>query len=187
MKIVVIEKNYLYAVKYDGNDTDEYNRIFDYLTDFEQVLDFFETYKWQINDYYVKQLDLPATETQAYATRLVQDALELEEKFEELIDDSIKIGNSCLRDHFELLEGFEKEDTPALKSYGLDHPSLIRVYAIEVDRRCLIIFYGGIKIRHALSECPILKDNVVQKARDVITYLEKMGVTTTEELNEITE
>lgn len=100
MKIVVIEKNYLYAVKYDGNDTDEYNRIFDYLTDFEQVLDFFETYKWQINDYYVKQLDLPATETQAYATRLVQDALELEEKFEELIDDSIKIGNSCLRDHF---------------------------------------------------------------------------------------
>lgn len=171
MDLFEIASGCLYAVKYHGETFDEYNRIFEDHSNLEKVLDFFETNKWKIGQYYVKELGIPADETEAYANIVIEETLELEEHFEYLIDNSLNHTTPDLRGHFKTLEGFENADMPAMKSYGLGDPSLLRVYAIEVDKQCLIIFYSGIKIEHSLSQCPVLKDNVISKAHQVIDFL----------------
>ncbi len=185
MEIVTIEQNYLYAVKYKDEQQDEYNRIFDYHSDFERVLGFFETNMHKIEDYYVSQLGLERHETEAYAQYVVDETIELEEYFEDLIDNSISDASPNLRGHFKILEGFEGKDFPALKSYGLNRPSLLRVYAIEMLDESLLIFYSGIKITKKIKDCPGLKDNVLQKAHLVISFLKREGIIDAEDLERV--
>lgn len=171
MKLIEIESETVYAIKYDDEIYNEYDRIFEDYGDFETVLDFFETYKWQIASYYVRSIGFSQVETEAYANRVIEEAEELEDRFEEYFDEVEKGNYLPLKEHFIVLEGFEKEDMPALKSYGTKRPSLLRVYAVEIDARCMVIFYSGIKICQTLSECPVLKDNVLNRAREVIKFL----------------
>ncbi len=185
MDIVEIEKNYLYAVKYDDQEFDEYNRIFEDFTNLELVNEFFEHNKYKIGQYYVNELGYNRNETEAFSQYVINEAIELEEHFENLIDNTIEGNIPDLHGHFTILEGFENEDIPALKSYGLNRPSMLRVYAIEVDSNCLIIFYSGIKIEHSLSECPVLKDNVISKARLVLDFLKANGILDRENVIEI--
>lgn len=184
MEIVPIQYSCLYAVQYDGETYDEYNRIFEEYADLETVHTFFEENKWKIGQYYIKELGWPATETEAYTNHVIQEVEELEDYFEDLIDNTTSGLSPSLSSHFMTLEGFEKEQTPAMKSYGLARPSLIRIYAVEVEHNCLIIFYSGIKINHSLSECPILKDNVLSKARNLISFLKENGIYSAKELNQ---
>lgn len=185
MEIVVIEKGFLYAVKYLNAEFDEYNRIFEEFGDLEKVTEFFNLYKWEIDQYYVRELCLNRDEVEAYSQRVVEEAVELEETFENLIDNSIEGKSPALSSHFAILEGFEKERMPAMKSYGLKRPSLLRVYALEIARNCLIIFYSGIKIRKAISDCPVLKDNVLQKARALISFLHENEVLTKKDIDDL--
>lgn len=182
MELIEIESGCLYAIRYEGEKFDEYNRIFEQFSNLDYVLDFFETYKDNIGQYYVDELGLDREETEAFAQYVVDETIDLEEYIEQLIDNTLDHDLPDLKGHFKLLEGFEAEKMPALKSYGLQRPSLLRIYAIEVDRQCLVIFYGGIKIRHSISECPVLKDNVIQKARQTIEFLKSIGVLTAEDL-----
>lgn len=187
ISIFTIQEDCLYAVKYDEEKYDEYNRIFEDYSDLTNVLRFFEENKWQIDQYYVKEYGISRNETEAYSQRIVEETLDLEEYFEMLIDNTVNDASPDLLGHFKVLEGFENEDTPAMKSYGLNRPSMLRVYAIEMERRCLIIFYSGIKIRHSLSECPVLKDNVIKKARQVIDFLKENSVLTVEDVKDLAE
>ena len=183
MEIVIIERNCLYAVKYPEEEHDEYNRIFEDYGDINKVEEFFELYKWEIGQYYVTELGWSRDETEAYTQKVIEEAEALEDRFEDLIDNTIDGIPPGLGSHFVILEGFEDKPMPAMKSYGVGNPSLLRVYAIEVSHNCLIIFYSGIKIAHKISECPVLKDNVISKAHRIIAFLEEHGLTTKEVLN----
>lgn len=185
MTLLEIQCDVLYAIKYDEEIHDEYNRIFEDLGDFDKVNIFFEKYKWEIDNYYVRKLGIPVTETEVYAVRVIEEAAELEERFEQLIDNSIEGERPDIFDHFKPLEGFETEQFPAMKSYGGSSPSLIRVYAIEIDRRCYIIFYSGIKIKRTIGKSPILRDNVIKRARRVIRFLHKNGVVTSDDVRRL--
>lgn len=177
MELIEIAPDCLYAVKYPGQQFDEYNRIFEDYGDFEIVHEFFERYKWKIDNFYVRELGIAADETEAFARYVVDEAVELEEHFEDLIDNTLDHKTPNLFGHFKILEGFEKEDMPAMKSYGNGRPSLLRVYAIEIEHNCMVIFYSGIKINRAISDCPVLCDNVIEKARQVIDFLKRNGAT----------
>lgn len=175
-----------HAVKYENEKFDEYNRIFEDYTDLSKVLHFFEENRWKIGEYYVRELGLSRDEVEAYAQPVIDDAVELEEYFEMLIDNTVEGNTPDLYGHFKMLEGFEGKDMPAMKSYGLNRPSMLRVYAIEMDRRSLIVFYSGIKIEHRLRDCPELKDNVLKKAHQVIDFLKDNGVLTVDDLVDLT-
>lgn len=177
MEIIEIAQNCLYAIKYSDQQFDEYNRIFEEYGNFEKVHDFFETYKWEIENYYVRELGIAADETEAFTQYVIEEAIELEEHFENLIDNTLDGNTPDLYGHFKILEGFEKEDMPAMKSYGNKRPSLLRVYAIEIEPNCMVIFYSGIKITHTIGKCPVLGENVIKKARDVIDFLKANGAT----------
>lgn len=178
MKIVTIQDGCLYAVHYDEEEFDEYNRIFEDHGSLPYVLDFFKANWLHIDQYYVNILGWGRNETEAYAARVVEEALQLEEYFETLIDNTEDGLTPDLHSHFITLEGFEKEKNPAMKSYGLKRPSMLRVYAVEVEDKCLIIFYSGIKIGGTLSKCPILKDNVIKRAWRLVNYLKSENVET---------
>ncbi len=183
MEIVIIQKDCLYAAKYDGETYDEYNRIFEEHGNRELVENFFEIHKWEIGQYYVSELGLSRDEVDAYTQRVVEEAEDFEDYFENLIDNTIDGVSPGISSNFVVLEGFEKEVMPAMKSYGLSRPSMLRVYAIEVSINCLIIFYSGIKIAHSIGESPVLKDNVIPKARRIIAFLEENDITSKEDLN----
>lgn len=182
MRLIEIEPKCIYAIKYPDEEFDEYNRIFEHHQDFDKVLCFFEAYHTDISQYLINELQISPKETEAYAKLVVEETIDLEEYFEDLIDNTLNGATPDLKGHFKILEGFESEAIPAVKSYGLNKPSMLRVYAIEVDRTSLVIFYSGIKIRHSISECPILKDNVLQRARRVISFLTERGATDIEGL-----
>lgn len=103
---------------------------------------------------------------------------------EDLIDNSIDNKIPYIKSRFITLEGYEDKTHPALKSYGVDRPSMLRVYAVEVDEKSLIIFYSGIKIQHSIQDSPILKDNVLTKANKLIAFLEENDISTTTELKQ---
>ena len=187
MEIHVIEPRCLYAVKYDNEKFNEFDRIFEHHGDLNRVLHFFESYKNLISDYYVEKLKFPRHETEAYANYVIHEIEILSEYFDDLIDNTINLETPDLRGHFKILEGFEQHDMPVLKSYGLCSPSMVRVYAIEIDKQSLIIFYSGIKIRKSISECPDLKDNVIQKARKVIDFLRDEGVIDADDIDNLTQ
>lgn len=183
MEIVVIEPKCLYAIKYKDEEFDEYNRIFEDYENLNKVLKFFELNKCNIGQFYVKELGLSIDETEAYAKIVIEEAIALEEIFEELIDNTVDGISPCIGSRFSILEGYEKPPLRALKSYGTNDPSMLRIYAIEISFNQLIIFYSGIKITHKISECPILRDNVIQRARKVIEFLKSKGIIDEESLD----
>lgn len=86
MKIWEIIPDILYSVQYDNQEDDEYNRIFEELQDFQTVLSFFNSHNLKINDYYEEATGIPRTDKGAYANKIVQEALNLEDRFESLIE-----------------------------------------------------------------------------------------------------
>ena len=183
MEIVIIEKGCLYAVKYPEEKHDEYNRIFEDHTDINKVEAFFELHKWEIGQYYVTELGWSRDETAAYTQKVINEAVELEERFENLIDNTVDGISPDLGSNFNILEGYENKQIPAMKSYGVGRVPMLRVYAVEISSNCLIIFYSGIKIAHKISECPVLKDNVIKKANQVIAFLEENEIYSKDDLN----
>lgn len=73
-----------------------------------------------------------------------------------------------------------------LKWGAIDSSSMIRIYAAEIESNCIIIVYGGIKIRHQLSESPLLED-AKRKVDNLISYLMKNNILTREDLKLIAE
>jgi len=183
MRIITIEKDVIYAVHYPGQEFDEYNRIFEDHQDLQKVTSFFQTYKYRIGQYYVNKLRMRRDEVDGYAQHVIEDANKLEDYFEDLIDNSKAGRHPLLCEHFKPLEGFTDKTTPAFKSYGLADPSMLRVYAVEVNPHCMIIFYSGIKIEHSVADCPVLCDNVVSKADSLIRFLQGEMVENAYDLN----
>lgn len=184
MKIVQIEKGILYSVHYDDEEWDEYNRIFEQYTDFAYVSRFFNEHYLQINNYYVKVTGIPREEREAYANKIVQETLDLEERFDNLIDNSIDGKLPDFHKEFKWLEGTEVSPVTGLKWGKIDSKSMMRIYAVEVECNCLIIVYGGIKIAHKLSECPLL-DTAVDKVKNMIHFLKANNAITISGLEDL--
>ncbi len=177
MKIIQIEKGILYSVHYDDEEWDEYNRIFEQYTDFPYVLEFFNEHYLRINNYYVSATGIPRERQEEYANKIVQETLELEERFENLTDNSIEGKLPDFHKEFKWLEGTELSPLTGLKWGKIDSTSMMRIYAVEVEENCLVIVYGGIKTSHKLSECPLL-DTAVDKVRNVIHFLKANNAVT---------
>lgn len=184
MKIIEIEPGILYSVKNDDEIYDEYNRIFESYSDFSYTLDFFHKYGLKINDYYVNATGIPRTEPEAYAEKVVMEALDLEERFENLVD-NVKEGlTPDFHREFQWLEGTSGYPLTGLKWGKIDSASMLRIYAVEVETNCLIIVYGGIKITHKLSDCPLLA-TAVMRVKELIFYLKQNNVTSISEFKDL--
>ncbi len=63
-----------------------------------------------------------------------------------------------------------------MKSYGKEKPSLLRIYAIKLEKNVYLITGGGIKLADTIQNSPGLKDHVLQNIDRVITWLKQQGI-----------
>lgn len=151
------------------------------MQDFQTVLSFFNEHNLKINDYYEKATGIPRSDKEAYANKIVQEALALEDRLEKLIE-NVENGNlPDFQSDFKWLEGTQLQPITGLKWGEIDSSSMIRIYVAEIEHNCIIIVYGGIKIRHQLSDSSLL-EGAKRKVDDLISYLTTEGILTREEL-----
>ena len=63
-----------------------------------------------------------------------------------------------------------------MKSYGLDRPSFLRIYAIKLTDNTYLITGGGIKLADKIQNSPDIKDHVIQNIKRVRAYLRENGI-----------
>lgn len=141
--IFVVVNDALASVQYDSYKIHEFDRVFEFLNDPEQLFGFFEENQIDLqNGFYVNISIKDALK------RTRKEAQELEDKILELAESGIKHSNDSLSTLFEPLsaneinyQGLERD-----KAYGLSKKSWIRIYAIRVDLNKFVISGGTIKL-----------------------------------------
>lgn len=171
----------LYAVRYSGENLNIYRLTLKNLTDDEDLRNFFNSFKDEISEYIVNELGYERNEIEEYIVETNDQIIDLSDEIKRISND-IRLG-TCqdFGDYFKPHSSIDISVPPEgggqsnkygvdylpVKCYGMGHPSLVRLYAIEFSYDCYLIIYGGIKIRRSTNDCP--------------AFNEKMSVTTLEE------
>lgn len=174
MEIIAIFPPYIYSIKYDDKEENEYDRLFDEWNDLTSILDFLMQHKEMLKASVWKKVSEP----ELAARQVLDEAEALELLFEELNRHTTNGKEPDFDSHFHYLDGkykFELEYEP-MKSYGDERPSLLRMYAIKMDRNTYLITDGGIKLGATIQESPGLKDHVIQNIDKVRTWLKENGI-----------
>lgn len=179
MKIIPIVEDYIYSIQYDDETKCEYVRIFDGWHDLDAIIEFFDKYSAEISDYLCSSIGLRRDEPEKFAKRVIDEADELEGFLLKVAENSKKGYKPDLMSIFKTLDGkyTGRYDQVPVKAYGTKKPSLLRIYAIELDVNCCLIVYGGIKIRKTIQESPVLKDMVFRRIDETLEYLFDEGIT----------
>lgn len=179
MEIETIFPNYLYSIKYEEEQLNEYHRLFKEWTDKEVLLSFFTANKGYLGNYIWGDL---RNEPEKAAAAVIKDAHDLE-KYINYVMGNVRTGKEPgLDQYFQPLNGkyvYQWELVP-MKGYGKGKPSFIRLYAIKIESNCYIIVYGGLKLCRTIQDSPVLKDNVFRKIDRTLAFLRSEGF----ELNE---
>lgn len=154
MEIIELYPPYIFSIKYDGQNENEFDRLFTEWNDVEKIMNFLITNQSHLKtDIWNK-----VTEPETAARQIMEEARELEFLFEKLNEMSISGRKPDFDSHFKYLDGkykYEIEYQP-MKSYGNIRPSLIRLYAIKMSTNTYLITGGGIKLADSIYN--ILQD-----------------------------
>lgn len=182
MEIIKISSPYLYSVKYDKEELDEYHRLFEEWNDIDYVLSFMIANKQLLDNTIWAKFSNP--EEAAY--QVFEEANDLEKKFEILLENIEGGDTPDLDSHFKPLDGefyYITEHIP-MKSYSSGRPPLLRLYAIKMGSNCYLITGGGIKLADTIQNSPGLKDHVINNIKFVRTYLKENGILDEDDLTE---
>lgn len=180
MEIVPIYSPYIFSIQYDEQEENEYDRLFDLWNDVSYVIKFFDDNKEFLNNETWKNIKEP----EAAAAQVINEAEQLENLFEELFENT-KRGDPCdFESHFKYFEGKYKYTIKLIpvKSYGIEKPSLLRLYAIRLEENAFLITGGGIKLADTIQNSPDLKDHVIQNIDIVRNYLLENGILDREDI-----
>lgn len=172
ISIVPILKPYLYSIAY-GDDDDQFNKFFDFHNNVTMVRDFLIANAHYLTDNPVWK-NIPNVDS---ATRQVLwEAEDLEEVLYARADNAAAGKEPDLDSHFKYLDGPYRDtfEYVPMKSYGPGRPSLLRLYAIKLERNRYVITGGGIKLSDKIQTSPGLKDcvmNDIRRARDYISCI----------------
>lgn len=174
MEIEKIYPPYIYSIKYDDEDVNEFERLFENWRDLDVVVDFFEKNKEHLKS----KVWSAVCEPEAAAYQVSEEADDLEILFRKLYFNAKEKNKPDFDSHFKFLDGkykFEFEYAP-MKSYGTEFPSFIRLYAIKMGANRYIIVGGGIKLCKTIQESPYLKDHIIQNIDKVRAWLKCYGI-----------
>lgn len=180
MELVHIHKPYLYSIKYDGEDSDEYNRLMEEWLDVYEVNNFLCDNITTFNEYWSDFF----SNTLEAAEQIAEEANVMESYFEDVAYNT-SVGEFPDYDsYFQYLDGVyscEVRYIP-MKGYGIYRPSLIRVYAIKIEPNVYVVVDGGIKLGKKIQNSPGLKEHVIKKINIARTYLSSLGITSAEDM-----
>lgn len=180
MEIFAIFAPYIYSIKYDGQDENEFDRLLSEWNDVEAITEFLE----ENRDYLKTDVWKKISEPETAALQVLDEAEALEILFEEL-NKHVKTDekpdfDSC----FHYLEGKYKYELeyPPMKSYGNGSPSLLRLYAIKMGENTYLITGGGIKLADTIQNSPGLQDHILQNIDRVRSWLNANGIMDNEDM-----
>jgi hypothetical protein len=171
MDVFAIIPDRIYSIKYDEEDTAEYNRLFEEeWTDVEFLTNFFQSHpEYTENEFW----GFLGNDPEKAAARVLKDAHMLELHLRELAKNSDNGKLPDLEDYFKPLNGkygYDIEYIP-VKGYGVLESTFLRLYAIRFTENCYLIVYGGIKLNSSIQNSPDLQDNVFRKIDKVKQFL----------------
>ena len=173
MDVEEIYKPYIYSIKYDGQEDNEFDRLFDAWNNMTGLVEFMQTNQ--------KYLDNPIwgeSYTPEKAARKVRDeAVELDDLLFNLCKNADEGKQPDFDSHFKFLDGkYQVYEYVPMKSYGPGTPSFLRMYAIKLKSNLYVITGGGIKLADSIQKSPDLKNHVLQNIDKVRTWLIKNGI-----------
>jgi hypothetical protein len=176
LEIIAIDrfKPYIYSIQYDDVEESEFERLFQQWNDMGYVMRFFDTYQ----EFLKSPIWQNISEPEDAARQVLQEAIDLEDLFDELYDNTVKGEAKDFDSHFHYLEGKYKYELerPPMKSYGTERPSLLRIYAIKMGVNTYLITGGGIKLADSIQNSPELKDHVLKNIDRVREFLKANGI-----------
>ena len=178
MEIREIYKGYLYSIKFDEADTDEYSRVLKLWKDLDYLVDFFKENANHIDQPFWKKVGLNPENPYNSAERVASESIMLAAYIRDLARNASNGDLPDFENFFRPLGGkytYLREFEPH-KSYGTFKPSLLRLYAIKFDRNVYLIIFGGIKLGRSIQESPGLKEQVFNKIDNVIAFLKANGI-----------
>ncbi len=181
MEIVrIFADHYLYAVRYDPNDPDEFEKLFNSWNDIEHLEEFFEK---NIEDLESDFFKIPNVEDAVLST--ISQARNLEQKLKTLSDLSNEDLAESLDTLFHPLDSKKIEiELAKSKAYGLKHKSWLRVYAIKVGSELYIITGGAIKLTSTMNDREhTLKE--LRKLTRTVDFLKEQGIIDKEGFEEL--
>ncbi|MCX6170172.1 MAG: hypothetical protein NTX65_12575 [Ignavibacteriales bacterium] len=174
MQIVTIfetQNQALFSFKYDDQETDEFDRLFDQWQDLEYLEDFFTRNK---NDLIGGFFGTISIEDAVMQTR--SDALELQKQLLE-IENSDENSPKSLNSYFKPLDNitYKQDDLEKTKAYGIIEKSWIRVYAIKVPENYYVITGGAIKLTRTMIERAHTQKEL-QRLDNCLAFLRAEGI-----------
>lgn len=175
MVIVEIFPPFLYSMRYgdEQDSVDEFHRLLNNWTDIDWLDSYFEGHSTEMSPSFWGEIIDP----EIAASRTLKEAYDADETFRKLADNSSKGKKPDFEDFFFPLNGeyvYEWHHTP-VKAYGPDKPSLIRFYAIKLDKNCFLLTGGGIKYCKSMNESPDLRKEL-QKIEQTRSFLKECGI-----------
>lgn len=174
IEIITIIDPYIYSVKYEGHEKDEYHRLFDEWNDVEFVLGFMERNSEYLKEEVWKRVSSP----ESAADQVFFEAEELESLFKKIACNTKSGNDDDFDNYFKILGGkylYEIQYVP-MKAYGTRNPSFLRLYAIKIEKNTYIITGGGIKLSDTIQNSPDIKNHVLREIEIVRQYLKNNDI-----------
>ena len=178
MDIREIYAGYLYSIKFDEADTDEFSRVLNLWRDLDYLVDFFRTNAKEVDQPFWREVGLDPANPIASAERVASEAIILAAHIRDLAYNASEGELPDFEDFFQPLGGkysYLREFEPH-KSYGTFTPSLLRLYAIKLETNVYLIVFGGIKLGRTIQNSPGLREQVFNRIDNVITFLKVNGI-----------
>jgi len=154
MKIIdifAIVNEALASVHYDAYKTHEFDRVFEFFNDPDELWEFFEANQSDLESGFYGKITI-----QEALKRTRKEAQELEDTILELAESGFENPSETLSTLFEPLseneinhQGLERD-----KAYGLSKNSWIRIYAIRVALNKFVVSGGAIKLTKKMQGRP---------------------------------
>jgi hypothetical protein len=169
VRIFEVQKNKLYAIKFNKKDTDEFRKAFKQWNDVEYLESFFEKNISDLNREFWNYIDVESA-----VLRTIEESAE----FEKYILIAIKEGgenNECNLNNlvFKPLNEYETQiEYQKSKAYGTENKSWLRIYAIRVCANVFVVTGSAIKLTATMNEREHTL-NELNKIEKVILYLKQ--------------
>ncbi|GAA3936481.1 hypothetical protein GO495_13930 [Chitinophaga oryziterrae] len=169
--------NRLLAVRYDGNECDEFDRLFEEWNDVEYLYNFLELNKEDLNDAFLRDISIEEA-----AAELLSEADLMEEQLYHRFE------NGELNNLFVPLRNgdyiFELQESKGKVKTRLISRPKIRIYAIRIATNVFIITGGAIKLTQTMQDRAHTQLEL-KKLKQVKTWLKENGIEFPEDLNDL--
>jgi hypothetical protein len=180
MEVVYIFAN-LYAIRYQDDDPDEFEKAFDLWNDPSYLYEFFESNKGDLQNGFLGNITIEQA-----VERTLDEAGSLEQTLLRLAGNDPEETNNTLDLLFKPLDKrqYNAVVLSKQKAYGSGHNSWLRVYALKIDPGYYIITGSAIKLTPNMNEREHTQKELAKLDR-CRAYLQEQGLLDKEGFKEI--